>query len=170
MGVNAMRWMSAFLFSIPVIAGAQPLLDFRNDLAFRPQAVDTFAERAYRERLDELEAAGNLDADRALLDRIHHIVACLRPAAVYECPPPGPFHGRSTFAASATRMLPQWREGGSLSERNLLRRSPRPTASWHTSLRTRWRTCLPSIRANSRPQRAFSSAMASTENLLRRMI
>ena len=77
------RWLVAFLLAAPPLAGAQ-LLDFRDDLAFRPDTVETLAERVYRERLGALEADGKLDSNRILLERIRRAVARLRPAIEYE--------------------------------------------------------------------------------------
>src|SRR5262245_22080589 len=78
------RWLVAFLLAAPLLAEAQQLLDFRDDLAFRPDTVETLAERAYRERLGALEADGKLDSNRVLLERIRSAVARLRPAIEYE--------------------------------------------------------------------------------------
>jgi len=77
------RWLVALLLAAPPLAGAQ-LLDFRDDLAFRPDTVETLAERVYRERLGALEADGKLDSNRILLERIRRTVARLRPAVEYE--------------------------------------------------------------------------------------
>jgi len=77
------RWLVALLLAAPPLAGAQ-LLDFRDDLAFRPDTVETLAERVYRERLGALEADGKLDSNRILLERIRRAVARLRPAIEYE--------------------------------------------------------------------------------------
>jgi predicted Zn-dependent protease len=79
------RWMVILSLAVPVVAGAQPLLEFRNDLAFQAATVDTFAARVYRERLAHL-AASDLDTDRALLKRVRGLVERLRPAAAYERP------------------------------------------------------------------------------------
>ena len=78
------RWLAAFLLAAPPLAGAQQLLDFRDDLAFRPDTVETLAERVYRERLGALKADGKLDSNRILLERIRRTVARLRPAVEYE--------------------------------------------------------------------------------------
>ena len=37
------RWLVAFLMIVPGLAGAQPVLDFRNDLAFQATTVNSFA-------------------------------------------------------------------------------------------------------------------------------
>src|SRR5262245_3406337 len=82
-----LRWFAALLFAAPTLAGAQQLLEFRSDLAFGAAAVETLAERVYRERLQALETAGSLDTDQALLQRVRRIVARLASAAEDEHPP-----------------------------------------------------------------------------------
>src|SRR5262249_42443592 len=77
------RGLVSFLLAAPPLAGAH-LLDFRDDLAFRPDTVETLAERVYRERLGALEADGKLDSNRILLERVRRTVARLRPAVEYE--------------------------------------------------------------------------------------
>lgn len=65
-----MKWMMvAVLGLMPLAGGAQPLLEFRTDLAFHAGTVDAVAERSYRARLQSLAAAGRLDTDAALLGR-----------------------------------------------------------------------------------------------------
>jgi len=81
-----MRWLIILLFSVPAVAGAQPLLEFRNDLAFQAATVNTFAARIYHHRIQRLAAAGTLDVDQVLLKRIRGIIERLRPAAMYERP------------------------------------------------------------------------------------
>jgi len=78
------RWLAALLLAAPSLAGAQQLLGFRDDLAFRPEMVEALAERVYHERLGALKADGKLDSNRKLLERIRHAVARLRPAVEYE--------------------------------------------------------------------------------------
>jgi predicted Zn-dependent protease len=51
-------------------ARAGELLDFREDLAFRPEAVESFAARNYVERLESLRRDGRLDGDAVLLGRL----------------------------------------------------------------------------------------------------
>jgi len=80
------RWLIAFLLVVPVVAGAQPVLEFRKDLAFRASTVNTFAAHIYHDRIQRLAAVGLLDDDRALLERIRGLLARLRPAAEYERP------------------------------------------------------------------------------------
>jgi predicted Zn-dependent protease len=76
----------AVLGLMPLAGGAQPLLEFRTDLAFHAGTVDEVAERGYRERLKSLAAAGRLDTDTALLDRLNRLLASLVAAARYELP------------------------------------------------------------------------------------
>jgi Zn-dependent protease with chaperone function len=80
------RWLVTLLLSVPGLTGAQPLLDFRNDLAFQATTVNAFAAQVYHERIQRLAAAGKLDVDRTLLKRIRGLIARLRPAAEYERP------------------------------------------------------------------------------------
>jgi len=68
------------------IAAGEPLLDFRRDLAFRPEAVESFAQRAYSQRLDQLRTGGRLDRDPALLASLADVLAPLREAAEAERP------------------------------------------------------------------------------------
>ncbi len=76
----------AMMIGFPGFAGAQALLDFRNDLAFNPEAVEAVAERAYRLRLRTLSDKGLLDTDPVLLSRLRGIIAKLQPAAQFERP------------------------------------------------------------------------------------
>ena len=80
------RWLVILLLAVPGAAGAQPLLDFRNDLAFQATTVNAFAAHVYHDRIQRLAAAGDLDVDRTLLKRIRSLLARLRPAAEYERP------------------------------------------------------------------------------------
>ena len=80
------RWLLILLLIAPGAAGAQRLLDFRNDLAFQASTVNAFAAHIYYDRIHRLAAAGKLDVDRDLLGRIRSLIARLRPAAVYERP------------------------------------------------------------------------------------
>jgi predicted Zn-dependent protease len=86
------RWLAVFLISAPVAAGAQPVLDFRNDLAFHATTVNAFATRIYGERLRKLRADGKLDLDPVLLKRLRDIIERLRPAAEYERPAVAAMH------------------------------------------------------------------------------
>lgn len=81
-----MRWLLVLLLFLPVPGGAQPLLDFRNDLAFKAEVVEGVAGKAYARRTHLLEAEGKLDIDAALLERLHGILNQLRAAAEYELP------------------------------------------------------------------------------------
>lgn len=82
-----MKWIvAAILGLMPGLCGAQPLLEFRTDLAFHAVTVDEVAERSYRARLQSLAADGRLDQDAALLDRLRRLMASLAPAARYEQP------------------------------------------------------------------------------------
>jgi len=80
------RWLTVCLILVPAAAGAQPVLDFRNDLAFHAATVNAFAARIYGERLRKLRADGGLDLDQPLLKRLRGILERLRPAAEYERP------------------------------------------------------------------------------------
>lgn len=77
--------------SLAAATGA-PLLDFRHDLAFQPQAVDAFAARVYEQRLADLRAHGRLDRDPALLARLEAIVSRLRVSARTERPSAAALH------------------------------------------------------------------------------
>jgi Zn-dependent protease with chaperone function len=76
----------AMLIAAPGLAGAQGLLDFRNDLAFDTITVESVAERTYRSRLRALSADGRLDVNVPLLARLRGLVAGLRVAAQFERP------------------------------------------------------------------------------------
>jgi predicted Zn-dependent protease len=80
------RWLVTLLLAAPGCAGAQQLLDFRDDLAFQAEVVEAVAERAYRERIQRLEADGKLDRDREFLERVRRASARLRPVAKRERP------------------------------------------------------------------------------------
>jgi len=86
------RWLAVFLMIVPGLAGARPVLDFRNDLAFRATTVNSFAAHIYRERLRKLKADGKLDLDQALLKRLRGTIERLRPAAEYERPAAANIH------------------------------------------------------------------------------
>lgn len=81
-----MRCLLLLLLALPGVGGAQQLLAFRGDLAFRSETVNAVAARAYHQRIDELRSDGRLDVDGALLDRLHRIMNRLLPAAEYERP------------------------------------------------------------------------------------
>ena len=78
--------LAALLLLAPALAPAQPLLEFRHDLAFTPQEVSALAGRAYGARLHALALAGRLDADRELVARLHRLLPPLVTAAAYERP------------------------------------------------------------------------------------
>ena len=80
------RWLAVFMMIVPVLTGAQPLLEFRNDLAFQASTVNAFAAHIYDDRIRRLAAAGLLDGDHALLQRIRDLISRLRSAAEYEHP------------------------------------------------------------------------------------
>jgi predicted Zn-dependent protease len=68
------------------VAGAQALLEFHDDLAFRREAVEAFAERAYRKNVETLAANDRLDRDAALVARVQGLVERLGAAAAFEDP------------------------------------------------------------------------------------
>ena len=80
------RLLTVFLIIVPALAEAQPVLDFRNDLAFQATAVNSFAAHVYRQRLRKLQADDKLDRNPILLKRLRGIIERLRPAATYERP------------------------------------------------------------------------------------
>lgn len=80
------RWPVILLLAVPGLTGAQTLLEFRDDLAFQTTTVNAFAAHIYHDRIRRLAAAGNLDGDQTLLERIRGLIARLRPAAEYERP------------------------------------------------------------------------------------
>jgi predicted Zn-dependent protease len=80
------RLILALLIAAPGLAGGQGLLDFRHDLAFDVRTVETTAEHAYRARLRSLAADGRLDANPAVLTRLHTLFARLLPASQLERP------------------------------------------------------------------------------------
>jgi len=74
------------LMTASEISTAQPVLSFRNDLAFDARTVDTAADRIYRRRMDKLAADGLLDSTPELLKRVHYVLGRLLAAAQYERP------------------------------------------------------------------------------------
>jgi Zn-dependent protease with chaperone function len=80
------RLLAAVLIAAPGIAGAQGVLDFRNDLAFERGTVEAVAENAYRARLRVLAADGRLDTTPGLLRRLRALVTRLQPALRFERP------------------------------------------------------------------------------------
>lgn len=83
LGIVAAIASVAFLMAT---AEAGPLLDFGNGLAFRREAVDAFAGRAYAERLAALRAEHRLDRDPALRARLRNLLSRLLAAAEMERP------------------------------------------------------------------------------------
>ena len=83
---GALRALAALLLLAPALAPAQPLLEFRNDLAFSPQEVSALAGRAYGARLRALQVAGRLDSDPELASRLQRLLPPLIAAAAYERP------------------------------------------------------------------------------------
>jgi len=80
-------WLTlVVVFLVPSLAGAQPILEFRNDLAFKSADVNSFAAQTYRKRLHELAAANKLDRNPDLLKRLHTLIDRLLPSAEYERP------------------------------------------------------------------------------------
>jgi predicted Zn-dependent protease len=80
------RWLTILIIVVPGLVGAQPVLEFRNDLAFQATTVNAFAAQIFRNRIHHLVAAGKLDRDPVLLKRIRRIIQRLRPAVEYERP------------------------------------------------------------------------------------
>jgi Zn-dependent protease with chaperone function len=80
------RVLAALLLIAPALAGAQPLLDFRDDLAFSANEIDALAAREYAARLSALARSGQLDRDPAAKARLGRILARLYASAVYERP------------------------------------------------------------------------------------
>jgi len=79
-------WLAIFVTLAPAVSVAQPVLEFRNDLAFRAATINSFAEHIYHERIRKLRAEGKLDRDPALLRRTRRIVDRVRLSAEYERP------------------------------------------------------------------------------------
>ena len=80
------KWLGILAVAVSGVAGAQPLLDFPDNLAFKREAVESFAERGYRRNLGEIEKAGRLDRDPALNARLQPIVKRLIAMATSERP------------------------------------------------------------------------------------
>lgn len=80
------HWITVVILLVPVLVGAEPILEFRNDLAFQATSVNSFATQAYRKRLQKLSVANELDRNPALLQRLHTLINRLLPAAEYERP------------------------------------------------------------------------------------
>jgi Zn-dependent protease with chaperone function len=80
------RFLTALLLIAPALASAQPVLEFRNDLAFSSSEIDALAAREYAARLGALARSGQLDRDPAMESRLNRILLRLRRAAAYERP------------------------------------------------------------------------------------
>jgi len=80
------HFLAALLLVSPGLAGGQPVLDFRDDLAFSSVEIDTLAVREYAERLHALARSGQLDRNPATQARLRRILARLQGAAAYERP------------------------------------------------------------------------------------
>ena len=80
------RFLAAWLLVSPGLSGGQPVLDFRDDLAFSSVEIDTFAVREYAERLRALARSGQLDRNPPTQARLRRILVPLQGAAAYERP------------------------------------------------------------------------------------
>jgi predicted Zn-dependent protease len=76
--------LAALLISTSALAGAQSILDIRNDFHFSTDAVARVAEPAYRARIQALAETGRLDVDAALLARVRGVIAVLKIGARFE--------------------------------------------------------------------------------------
>ncbi|HZF18255.1 MAG TPA: M48 family metalloprotease [Burkholderiales bacterium] len=80
------RFLASVLLIAPALVGAQPLLDFRDDLAFSAVEIDALAAQEYAARLSALARSGRLDRDPVAEARLRRILARLQRAAAYERP------------------------------------------------------------------------------------
>jgi predicted Zn-dependent protease len=80
------RFLVSVLLIAPALAGAQPVLDFRDDLAFTSEEIDALAAQEYAARLSTLARSGRLDRDPSVQARLSGILMRLRRAAAYERP------------------------------------------------------------------------------------
>ena len=80
------RFLAAVLLIAPALAGAQPVLDFRSDLAFTSGEIDALAAQEYAARLAPLVRSGRLDRDPSVQARLSRILTRLYDAAAYERP------------------------------------------------------------------------------------
>jgi len=80
------RSLVTVLLVAPALACAQPLLDFRHDLAFSAGEIDALAALEYAVRLRALARAGQLDRDPGIETRLRPILLRLAGAAAYERP------------------------------------------------------------------------------------
>jgi hypothetical protein len=79
-------WIAAVLLAATGTAGAQSLFDYRDDLGFTRESVESFARRDYQRRLDLLRESGRLDANPALSGRLAPLFARVLAAAEIERP------------------------------------------------------------------------------------
>lgn len=77
---------AAVLFAVSGLAGAQHLLEFRDDLVFNAAEINATAARAFGARLRSLAGSGRLDPDPALKTRLQNVFPRLLRAAAYERP------------------------------------------------------------------------------------
>jgi predicted Zn-dependent protease len=82
----ALQGLAALALIAPALAAAQPLLEFRRDLAFSPAEVRALAGQAYGARLQTLRMAGRLDGDPALAGRLQRLLPPILRAAALERP------------------------------------------------------------------------------------
>src|SRR5215470_5571484 len=68
------RILATMLLIAPAMACGQPVLEFRNDLAFSASEIDAQAAQEFGVRLRALARAGELDRDPALELRLHRII------------------------------------------------------------------------------------------------
>lgn len=80
------QFVAVVLLAASGLTGAQPLLEFRDDLVFSAAEVESASARAFGARLRSLAQAGQLDPDPALKARFQRIFPRLLRAAVYERP------------------------------------------------------------------------------------
>jgi len=80
------RFLATLLLISPALAGAQPVLEFRSDLAFSAGEIDAVAAREYAARLHALSRSCQLDRDPGMEARLNRILLRLRGAAAYERP------------------------------------------------------------------------------------
>lgn len=82
-----MRYLIAVvLLAVSGFAGAQRVLEFRDDLAFSAAEVNEAAARAFAVQLQSIARMGRLDSDPALNRRMRVILDRLLRAAIYERP------------------------------------------------------------------------------------
>jgi len=84
--VRAVHAFAVVLLAVPWPAGAQRLLEFRNDLAFSATEINATGARAFGARLRSLARSRKLDPDPVLAERLRRIFPRLLRAAFYERP------------------------------------------------------------------------------------